>query len=93
MWFNGKFNYLTASCQGGDIEGARMEIINVESPARMLLLQFKLRMWDEYEFLTFGFYVKIGQLVLVLMLLRKCDYITCRNEIINEDINFEVYKF
>jgi hypothetical protein len=37
MWFNGVFNYLTAVYQNGDVERTKMEMIDVESPARLLL--------------------------------------------------------
>jgi hypothetical protein len=63
---NAIFNLYIAVYQNGGIKRARIIMIDVEYPSRLLLWQFRLRTFNEYEFISKGFYIDIGQLICVL---------------------------
>jgi hypothetical protein len=43
MWFNGEFESITAVYQVGDMNGSGCELLNVETPSKLLLWQFRIR--------------------------------------------------
>jgi hypothetical protein len=68
-------------------------MLNVETPSKLLLLQFRIRTFTEYQFISTGFYVEIGQLIRVLKFLNRCDYIVYKGKIMNDEDQIEIYWF
>lgn len=72
MWFNGKFNNITKVYQTGGTEDNGIKMLNIETPASLLIWQFRIKTFEKYEFVTSGFNVEIGQLIKVLKFLKVC---------------------
>jgi hypothetical protein len=55
MWFNGKFDSVTAVYQVGDMENSGSEMMNVESPSKLLLWEFRIRTFTDYQFISLSY--------------------------------------
>jgi hypothetical protein len=78
---------MTEIYQVDDLQGSSRDKLNIETPSKLLIWQFRIQSYAQYKFVTAGYFIEIGKLMQVVKFIEKCDYITYKGKIVNYDMD------
>jgi hypothetical protein len=76
VWYHGDIDQITAIYQAGFVEGPGKKFTSVESYEKLGLWQIRLRSVSEYNFVSAGVNIELGQLIKILKLMKCAKYST-----------------
>jgi hypothetical protein len=75
VWYHGNFEQITAIYHAGFVDGVGLNLAIIENFNNLGLWQIRLRTLHNYNFVSAGVILELGQLIRIIKFMKCADYI------------------